>query len=133
MSVKSTEYYCQLSFFLSSFILTCFDLLTIFQAQHTPIHSTNMVLAAAQITSFFEDVYQIGLTHRTRTLLLNYEGIIMVGELSEWKDDDWDQWRNNCKKSDRIPNTSRKHSRHLTLLINTTSVKISLLGGEASY
>ena len=103
MSVKSTEYYCQLSFFLYYFILTCFDLLTIFQAQHTPIHSTNMVLTAAQITSFFEDADQMGLTHRNRTLSLNTEGIITVGELAEWKDDEWDQWNNNCKKPDRIP------------------------------
>ena len=99
MSVKSTEYYCQLSFFLSSFILPCFDLLTTFQAQHTPIHSTKMVLIAAQITSFFEDAYQMGLTHQTRTLSLNSEGIITVGELAECKDDDWDQWKNRPNKS----------------------------------
>ena len=83
MSVKSTEYYCQLIFLLSSFILTCFDLFTIFQAQHTTIHSTKMVLTASQITSFFEDAYQMGLTHNTRTLSLNSEGIITVGELAE--------------------------------------------------
>ena len=92
-----------MSFFLSSFILTCFDLLTIFQSQHTTIHSTKMVLAASQITSFFEDEDQMGSTHRTRTLSLNSEGIITVGELAEWKDDDWDQWKNNYKKPDRIP------------------------------
>ena len=103
MSVKSTDYYFQLSFFLSSFILACFDPLSIFKAQHTPIHSTKMVLTSAQITSFFEDAYQMGLTHRTRTLSLNTEGIITVGELAEWKDDDWEQWKNNCKKPDRIP------------------------------
>ena len=91
MSVKLTEYYCQLSFFLSSFILTCFDLLTIFQAQHTTIHSTKMVLTAAQITSFFEDADQMGLTHQTRTLSLNSEVIITVAELAECKDDEWDQ------------------------------------------
>ena len=85
MSIKSTDYYCQLSFFLSSFILTCFDLLTIFQAQHTPIQSTKMVLTAFQITSLFEDEDQMRLTHRTRTLSLNSEGIITVGELAEWK------------------------------------------------
>ena len=91
MSVKSTEYYFQLSFLLSSFILTCFDLIKIFQAQNTPIYSTKMVFTAAQITSFFEDEDQMGLTHRTRTLSLNTEGIITVGELAEWKDNDWDQ------------------------------------------
>ena len=89
MSVKSTEYYCQLSFFLYSFILTCFDLLTIFQAQHTTIHSTKMVLTAYQITSFFEDAYHMGLTHQTRTLSLKSEGIITVGELGKRKDDAW--------------------------------------------
>ena len=103
MSVKPTEYYCQLSFFLSSFILTCFDLLTIFQAQHTPIHSTKMVLSVAQVTSFFEDADQMGLTNRTHNLSLNTEGITTVVELAEWKDDDWDQCKNNCKKPDRIP------------------------------
>ena len=103
MSVKSTDYYCQLSSFLSSFILTCFDKLAIFQAQHTPIHSTKMLLTVAQITSLFEDADQMGLTHQTRTLSLNSEGIITVGELAEWKDDDWYQWKNNCKNPDRIP------------------------------
>ena len=68
-----------------------------------PIHSTKMVLTVAQITSFFEDADQMGLTHRTRTLSLNTKGIITVGELAEWKDDYWDQWKNNCKKPDRIP------------------------------
>ena len=62
-----------------------------------------MVLAAAQITSFFEDADQMGLTRQTRTLSLNSEGIITEGELAEWKNDDWDQWKNNCKKPDRIP------------------------------
>ena len=87
MSVKPTEYYCQLSFFLSSFILLCFDLLTIFQVQHTPIHSTKMVITRSQITSFFEDADKMELTHQTRTLLLITEVIITVGELSEWKVD----------------------------------------------
>ena len=62
-----------------------------------------MVIVTAQITSFFEDADQMGLTHRTRTLSLNSEGRITVGELSEWKDDEWDQWKNNCKKPDIIP------------------------------
>ena len=121
MSVKSTEYYCQLSFFLSSFILTCFDLLTIFQVQHKPIHSTKMVITAAQIKSFFEDADQMGLTHRTRTLSLNTEAIITVGELAEWKDDDWDQWKNNCRKPDRIPDPEKPAN-----LIHQTSFVISV-------
>ena len=62
-----------------------------------------MVINAAQITSFFEDADQMGFTHRTRTLSLNTEGIMTVGELDEWKDDDWDKRKNNCKKPDRIP------------------------------
>ena len=121
MSVKSTEYYFQLRFFLSSFILTCFDLLTIFQAQHTPIHPTKMILTADQITLFFEDADQIGLTHRTRTLSLNSEGIITVGELAECKYDDWDQWKNNFKKSDRIPDPTNPAN-----LIHQTPFAISV-------
>ena len=103
MSIKSTDYYCQLRYLFSSFILTCFDLLKNFQAQHTPIHSTKMVLTVAQIKSFFEDADQMGLNHQARTILLNSEGIITVGELAEWKDDDWDQWNKICKNPDRIP------------------------------
>ena len=61
-----------------------------------------MVLNASQITPFFEDADQMGLIHRTRTLSLNTEGIITMGELAEWKDDEWDQWNKNCKKPDRI-------------------------------
>ena len=34
---------------------------------------------------------------------MNTEGIITVGELAEWKNDDWDQWKNNCKNPDTIP------------------------------
>ena len=82
MSVKSTEYYCQLGFFLSSIILTCFDLLAIFQSQHTPILSTKMVLTASQITSLFEDADQMGLTNQTRTLSLHSDGITTVAELA---------------------------------------------------
>ena len=110
-----------MSFFLSSFILTFFDLLTILQAQHTPIHSTNMVLSAAQITSFFEDADQMGLTNLTRNLSLNTEGITTVDELAEWKNDDWDQWKNNCKKPDRIPDPENPAN-----LINQTPFAISV-------
>ena len=132
MSVKSTEYYYQLSFFLSSFILTCFYILTIFQAQHIPTHSTKMVLTAAQTTSFFEDADQMGLTHRTRTLSLNSEGIITVGELSEWKDDDWYQWKNNCKKPDIIPDPENPANLiHQTpFTISVKSLKLSKAESE---
>ena len=61
-----------------------------------------MVLTAAQIKSLFENTDKMGLTHRTRTLSFNTEEIITVSELDEWKDDDWGQWKNNCKKPDRI-------------------------------
>ena len=47
-----------------------------------------MVLTAAQITSLFEDADQMELTHQTRTLSSKSEGIITVGELADWKDDD---------------------------------------------
>ena len=62
-----------------------------------------MVINAAQITSFFEDSDQMELTNQTRTLSLNSEGILTVAELAEWKDDDWDQCKNNCNKPDIIP------------------------------
>ena len=80
-----------------------------------------MVLTADQITSLFEDADQMGLTHRTRTLSLNSEVIITVGELSEWKDDDWDQWKNNCKKPDIIPDPA-----NLANLIHQTPFAISV-------
>ena len=121
MSVKSTEYCCQLRFFLSSFILTCFDLLTIFHTQHTPIHSTKMVLTAAQTTSFFEDADQMGLTHLTRTISLNSGGIITVGGLAHWKDDEWDQWKNNCKKPEIIPDPANPSN-----IIHQTTFAISV-------
>ena len=34
---------------------------------------------------------------------MNTEGITTVAELAEWKDDDWDQWKNKCNNPDRIP------------------------------
>ena len=61
-----------------------------------------MVLTEAQIKSFFEDADQMGLTNWTLTLSLNTEGITTVGELADWKDDDWDQRKKNCKKPDKI-------------------------------
>ena len=80
-----------------------------------------MVLTAAQITSFLEDVDQMGSTHQTRTLSLKTEGIITVGEIAEWKDDDWDQWKNNCRKPDRIPDMANPAN-----LIHQTSFAISV-------
>ena len=62
-----------------------------------------MVLIAAQIIAFFEDVAQMELSNRTRFYLLNYEGITLVDDLAKWEDDDWYQKISNCKKPDRIP------------------------------
>ena len=80
-----------------------------------------MVLNASQITSLFEDAYQMRLTHRTNTLSLNSEGIKTVGELAEWKDDDWDQWKKNCKNPDRIPDPENPSN-----LIHQTTFAISV-------
>ena len=62
-----------------------------------------MVLTAAQVTSFFEYEDHMELTNRTRNISLNTEGITTVDELAECKDDEWYQWKNNCKKPDKIP------------------------------
>ena len=45
----------------------------------------------------------------------------MVGELAEWKDDDWDKWKNNCKKPDRIPDPANPAN-----LIHQTPLAISV-------
>ena len=50
-----------------------------------------MAITVNQITSFFEDVDQMGLAARTRTNSLNVEGITTIDDLREWDDDDWDQ------------------------------------------
>ena len=84
-----------------------------------------MVLTAAQITSFFEDADQMGLNHQTNTLSLNSEGIITVGELAERKDDDWDQWKNNCKNPDIIldPENPANIIHQTPFAISATSLK----------
>ena len=61
-----------------------------------------MVLTAAQTTSFFEDVKQMGLSNRTRVDSLQAEGILTASDLYDWEDDGWDKWWSNCKKPDRI-------------------------------
>ena len=85
-----------------------------------------MVLNASQITSFFEDSDQMGLIHLTRTLSLNTEGIITMGELAEWKDDEWDQWNNNYKKPDRILNSANPANliHHTPFAISVKSLKL---------
>ena len=60
-----------------------------------------MVLTVGQITSFFEDNDQCGLTNRTKILSLNAEGISTIDDLAEWEDEDWDQWASNCKRPDK--------------------------------
>ena len=49
------------------------------------------------------------------------EGIITVGELYAWKDYYWDQWKNNCKKPDRIPDPENPAN-----LIHQTTFSISV-------
>ena len=65
-------------------------------------HNYHIVLTAAQITTFFDDAYQMGLSNRTRVGSLNVEGIILVDDLAKWEDDDCYQCMISCNKPDRI-------------------------------
>ena len=57
-----------------------------------------MVFTAAQITSFFEDNDQMGLSNRTRVFLQG-EGIMHPSDLSEFtKKDAWDPVLEQCKR-----------------------------------
>ena len=61
-----------------------------------------MVFTAAQITSFFEDADQCGLSNRTRVSSLYVEGVTSMDDLSDWEDEDWDRWATSCKKPDKV-------------------------------
>ena len=65
-----------------------------------------MVFTAAQITLFFEDATQMGLSHRTRVYLQG-EGINHPDDLEEFADKDtWDQIVENCKGPPQIPDVN---------------------------
>ena len=65
-----------------------------------------MVFTGAQITSFFEDAAQMGLSNRTR-LYIQGEGINHPDDLQEFTDKDaWDQIIENCKRPPQITNAA---------------------------
>ena len=61
-----------------------------------------MVYTAAQQTAFFTTPTQMRLSVRTRTQL-EIEGITDVADLSEWTDDQWDDFATNCRRPGQIP------------------------------
>ena len=62
-----------------------------------------MVHTGNQITEFFEDAAQMGLSNRTRADSLQVEGVVSVDYMAEWEDEDWDNWWSNYKKPDQVP------------------------------
>ena len=61
-----------------------------------------MVLTAGQITAFFTDADQMGLSARTRTFLQS-EGISMIEDLAEFSSKDaWTQIVENCKRPPQV-------------------------------
>ena len=65
-----------------------------------------MVFTAAQITSFFEDAAQMGLSNRTR-LYIQGEGINHPDDLQEFAEKDaWDQIIENCKMPPQSANAA---------------------------
>ncbi len=66
--------------------------------------STTMVFTVAQITAFFEDGVQMGLSNRTRVYLQG-EGITHPNDLIEFvKKEAWDQILENCKRPPQVVN-----------------------------
>ena len=62
-----------------------------------------MVFTNAQITSFFQDADQMGLSNRTR-IYLQGEGIDHPDDLAEFLDKEtWDQIIENCKRPPQVP------------------------------
>ena len=62
-----------------------------------------MVFTDTQITAFFAEATQMGLSARTRQALED-EVISRVADLHEWKEDEWDQFNQNCKRPPQIVN-----------------------------
>ena len=55
-----------------------------------------MVFTGPQITQFFENPAQMGLSNRTRLQLQN-EGVTYSQDLAEWRKDDWDRFAGDDK------------------------------------
>jgi hypothetical protein len=62
-----------------------------------------MVYTAAQLTAFFEEAGQMGISHETRVQLAT-EGIVTVDDLSEFDEDNLKQIADNLRRpSGRVP------------------------------
>ena len=59
------------------------------------------MFTATQITAFFTEATQMGLSARTRQALED-EGIKTVAYIYEWEYDEWDQFTQNCKRPPQI-------------------------------
>ena len=67
-----------------------------------------MVFTDTQITDFFTEANQMGISARTNQALED-EGISTVADLHEWEDDEWDKFTHNCKLPPQIvdPNNAQ--------------------------
>ena len=67
-----------------------------------------MVFTATQITAFFTETTQMGLSARTRQVLED-EVILTVANLHECQDDEWYQFTHNCKRPPQVayPNNAQ--------------------------
>ena len=76
------------------------------QELHITSNSSNfnstMVLTASQQVSFFEYSDQIRLSNRARTPSLVLEGIFTVDDIADWDENDWYQWKSNCRNTDKV-------------------------------
>ena len=80
-----------------------FTLLLPLAVAKTFIPPTTMVFTGAQQTAFYQEVAQMGLSHRTR-IHLQGEGIDHPEDLAEFiKKETWDQIVENCKRPPQIP------------------------------
>ena len=43
------------------------------------------------------------LDNRTGSISLDAEEISTVDDMAQWKDNNWDSWVVNCKRTDKIP------------------------------
>ena len=64
-----------------------------------------MVLTILQNTAFFAEAAHMGFTDLTRAQLV-VEGIAISDDLSDWEDDDWDQFSSICRRLGQILNVS---------------------------
>ena len=92
------------------------------RGQEVVIHATNtsstMVFTDTQITAFFTEATQMGISEHTRQAL-DDEGVSRVSNLHEWEDDEWDQFTQICKRAPQTFNPNKAQS-----LINQPTFKV---------